>query len=66
MDGNYDITTTPTNLGVSINVKSPIAGWFVRETPIKSDDLGVPPFQETSICGPQASSFDQYTATLSG
>ena len=24
--------------------------WFIREKTIKMDDLGVPPFQETSIC----------------
>ena len=28
----------------------PIA-WFIRENPIKMDDLELPPFQETSIFG---------------
>ena len=36
-------------MGVSINVSTPIAGWFIVENIIKMDDLGVPPFQETSI-----------------
>ena len=25
-------------------------GWFKRENPATMDDLGIPPFQETSIC----------------
>ena len=30
-----------------MNGDTPIAGWFIREHPIKIDDLGVPPFMET-------------------
>ena len=35
---------------VSINGGTPIAGWFIMENPIKMDELGVPPFQETRKC----------------
>ena len=32
---------------------TPIAGWFilVMDNPVKMDDLGLPPFQETTIWG---------------
>ena len=42
-------------MGVSISGGSPIAGWFMMNNRklllkyIKMDDLGIPPFQETSI-----------------
>ena len=37
-------------MGVSINGDTPIAGWFIRENPhLEMDDLGFPPFQETSM-----------------
>ena len=38
------------NLGSSWNEGTPIAGWFIMDNPTKMDDLGVLPFQETSIC----------------
>jgi hypothetical protein len=45
---------------VSRNVGTPIAGWFIMETPFKMDDLGVPLFQETSICKKTQTCYTRY------
>ena len=44
----------------------PPNGWFIRENPIKMYDLGVPPFQETSIwpTGSQRSKGDDIIPTF--
>ena len=34
---------------VSIVIKLPPNGWFIKENPIEMNDLGVPLFQETSM-----------------
>ena len=36
-------------MGVEPKIVVPQNGWFIRETPIKLDDLGVPLFLETPI-----------------
>ena len=39
-------------MGVSINGGTPQNRWFTWQHPIKINDLGVPLFQETTICNP--------------
>ena len=50
----------PTTVFASIcgfrTMEVPKNGWFIKEILIETDDLGVPPFQETSI---------SYSTTLS-
>ena len=37
------------HMGVEPKIAIPQSGWFIMETPIKMDDLGVPLFLETPI-----------------
>ena len=37
------------NIWVFPKIRVPQSGWFIRENPIKMDDLGVPPFKEKPI-----------------
>ena len=48
-DRGFVVICGASELMVSIDGGTPRAGWFTVEHPIKIDDLGIPPFQETSI-----------------
>ena len=46
---NVYIVVTQNSIWVFPNIGVPQNGWFMMETPIKMDDLGVPLFLETPI-----------------
>ena len=44
-----DIVSPLGPVATGSNGEFPIAGWFIMESPIKMNDLEVPPFEETPI-----------------
>ena len=50
LDGGIQKHIFSNSIWVFPKIRVPQHGWFMMENPIKMDDLGVPPFKETSIC----------------
>ena len=51
IEGAGDVDGRLVAIWVFPKIGVPQNGWFMMENPIKMDDLGVPLFSETSICG---------------